>query len=114
MVYTEILCIYNYNKRGFRPLCSFPALTLSEVSACGVFDTFDGLIDPYGVGLEYSDLLLVVSDGLDHGHDVGGGYDGNAFCYAQRFGDVVNEFELFVVLDRFLSWPWKRNISIAD
>ncbi|WP_212653834.1 hypothetical protein [Marinomonas sp. CT5] len=31
---------------------------------------FDGLVDPCGVG-------------LDHVHDVGGGYDGDAFCYAK-------------------------------
>ena len=52
------------------------------MSACGVFDAFDGLVDPCGVGLDSGELLLVVSDGLDHGHDVGGGYDGDAFCYA--------------------------------
>lgn len=52
------------------------------MSACGVFDSFDGLVDPCGVGLESGDLLLVVSDGLDHVHDVGSGYDGDAFSYA--------------------------------
>ena len=59
-----------------------PVLTFSEVSACGVFDAFDGLVDPCGVGLDSCELLLVVSNGWDHGHDVDGGYDGDAFCYA--------------------------------
>lgn len=40
------------------------------MSACGVFDAFDGLVYPCGVGLDSGELLLVVSDGLDHGHDV--------------------------------------------
>ena len=57
-------------------------LSFPEVSTCGVFDAFDGLVDPCGVGLDSGELLLVVSDDLDHGHDVGGGYDGDAFCYA--------------------------------
>ena len=97
----------------FHPL-TFPVLTLSEMSACGVFDAFDDLVDPCGVRLDSDELLLIISNGLNLGNDVGGGYDSDAFCYAQRFGDVVNEFELFVVLDRLLGWPWQRNISIAD
>lgn len=43
------------------------------MSACGVFDAFDGLVDPCGVGLEFGDLLLAAADGVDHVHDVGGG-----------------------------------------
>lgn len=54
--------------------------TLSEVSACGVFDAFVGLVDPCGVGLDSGELLLVVSDGLDHDHDVCGEYDSDGFC----------------------------------
>ena len=69
------------------------------MSACGVFDAFDGLVDPCGVGLELGDLLLVAADGVDHVHDVGGGYDDDVFCDSQRFGDIINEFQLFVVLD---------------
>jgi hypothetical protein len=72
------------------------------VSACGVFDAFDGLVDPWRVGLKFGDLLLVAADGVDHVHDVGGGYDDDIFGYYQGLGDVVDEFELFVVLDRFL------------
>jgi hypothetical protein len=53
-------------------------------------DARDGLIDPCGVGLDSGELLLVVSDGLDHGHDVASGYDGDAFCYDKGFGSVVN------------------------
>ncbi|MEP7731420.1 hypothetical protein [Marinomonas primoryensis] len=30
-----------------------PASTLPEVPTCGVFDAFDGLVDPCGVGLEF-------------------------------------------------------------
>jgi hypothetical protein len=52
------------------------------VSDCGIFDALNGLVDPCRVGLDSGELLLVVSDGLDHGHDVGGGYDGDAFCCA--------------------------------
>jgi hypothetical protein len=40
------------------------------------------LVDPCGGGLDSGELLLVVSDGLDHGHDVASGYDGDVFCYA--------------------------------
>lgn len=66
--------------------------------ACGVFDAFDSLVNPCGVDLESGDLLLVVSDGLDHGHDVGGRDNGDAFCDAQGFSNIINEFELFIVL----------------
>ena len=67
--------------------------TLSEVSACGVFDAFDGLIEPCGVGLDFGELLLIVSDGLAHGRDVGGGYDSDAFCYEKGLVCIVhNQF----------------------
>ena len=49
------------------------------MSSCGVFDAFDGVVDPCRVGLDSGELFLVVSNGLDHGHDVSGGDDGDAF-----------------------------------